>query len=204
MAAILGIVRGHKGAIMIDSTPGEGTRVRVFFPALGQVAETEPVAMLEGDQEESFVSPHDEAPAGHAPMAGEAPSPQGPAETRWSILVVDDEEMILRLATQLVARLGYHVLTAMDGEEAVRVFEQHSREIACVILDLTIPKLDGVATFEALREICPGVHVILSSGYNEQAATQRLVGQRLSGFLQKPYRLQELQAELRRVLGTDG
>ncbi len=117
-----------------------------------------------------------------------------------TILVVDDEEMILRLAQQLVGRLGYDVLTAADGEEALRVFRRHAAEIVCVLLDLTIPKLDGIATLEALRRLRPDVPVILSSGYSEQAATQRLSRGEPSGFIQKPYRLQDLQTELERVL----
>jgi PAS domain S-box-containing protein len=182
MAAILGIVRGHRGAIMIDSSPGQGTRVRVMFPAAD-------IAVM---------------PDWAASSQGELPSPaSGPADPSirlGTILVVDDEEMILRLSRQLVNRLGYDVLTAADGEEALRVFQHHGERIVCVLLDLTIPKLDGISTLAELRRLRPGIPVILCSGYSEQTAARRLSQAEPSGFIQKPYRLGDLQAELERVL----
>ncbi|MFH0962972.1 MAG: response regulator, partial [Planctomycetota bacterium] len=122
----------------------------------------------------------------------------GPAPPR-AVLVVDDEEMVRRPCAAMVTHAGYRALTAAGGDEAVALFRDHADEIVCVILDLTMPGKDGVATFEALRRIKPDVRVILSSGYNEQEATQRFSGQGLAGFVKKPYEMETLLAELGRV-----
>jgi CheY-like chemotaxis protein len=125
----------------------------------------------------------------------EASSPSG------AVLVVDDEEMIRQLYVAVLPRLGFRTLVASNGEEAVAIFRDHEEEIACIILDLTMPRLDGVATLDALRRIKPDVKVIFSSGYNEEEATRRFAGRGPDGFIQKPYCLEALMAELERVLG---
>ena len=106
----------------------------------------------------------------------------------------------LALALRKPVRLGYDVEVAADGEEAVELFRKHAHEIMAVILDLTMPRMDGVATFDALRRISPDVKVILSSGYNETEATRRFAGHGLTAFIQKPYQLKSLSHELARVL----
>ncbi|MGD0821948.1 MAG: PAS domain S-box protein [Desulfomonilia bacterium] len=179
MAAVLGIVSGHKGAIMVESEPGRGATIRVMFPAsdLGEpVKGKKPgVSAMEGEG------------AAMGPISG-------------TVLVADDEDMVRDLCKSMIERLGYKVMTACDGEEAVKIFRENASEIVCVILDLTMPRLDGMAAFDELRHIKADVKVILSSGYDEREATERFTGKGLAGFIKKPYQLSILRAELGRVL----
>ena len=171
MAALLGIVRGHRGAIKVDSTVGKGTTVKVLFPAAeGEVAS----------------APKD--------RPGEADRPD-----MHTALLVDDSATVRSVGKAMLERLGMTVLVACDGREAVEVFAQHANEIDCVLLDLTMPHMDGEQAFHELRRIRPDVRVIMSSGYNEQEVTQRFVGQGIAGFIHKPYELQKLASVLRRV-----
>lgn len=99
----------------------------------------------------------------------------------------------------MLKELGFDVLTAMDGREALEVFKQNMNSVCCVILDLTMPHLDGEQTFREMRQIKPDVKVIMSSGYNEQEVTQRFAGKGLAGFIQKPYKLSMLKETVRMV-----
>jgi CheY-like chemotaxis protein len=179
MSAGLGIVRGHSGAIMVESEVGKGTTVRVLFP----VSKTASVER----------GPKEKAATGRIRDAGKSP-------LSGTVLIVDDEEMVRAPCAAMVTHAGYRALTAANGDEAVALFLGHADEIVCVILDLTMPGMDGVATFEALRRIRQDVRVILSSGYNEQEATQRFLGKGLAGFVKKPYEMETLLAELHRVM----
>ena len=109
--------------------------------------------------------------------------------------------MVLRLCRRMLSRLGFEVLTAGDGEEAIEIFRENPDEIAAVILDLSMPRMDGLTAFEELRKIDPGIRVILSSGYSKETATARFAARGLTGFLEKPYRIDQLGEELGRVLG---
>ncbi len=180
MAAVLGIVSGHKGAILVESMPGRGTMIRVMFPASGKVKKT--------SRERKKKTAAVKTDAGKALPSG-------------VVLIVDDEEMVRTLCKSMVERFGYRVLTASDGEEAIMLFREHEHEIVCVILDLTMPKKDGKATFEELRHIRSDVKVIISSGFDEQDVTQRFLGKGLAGIIKKPYQLESIRKELKRVLG---
>ena len=179
MAAVLGIVSGHKGAIMVESEPGKGTTIRVMFPA--SQAKRTPKGIKSG------VSAVGLENGAMAPASG-------------MVLIADDEDMVRDLCRAMVERLGYKVITASDGEETVKIFHEHADEIVCVILDLTMPKLDGLAAYDELRRIKPDVKVIISSGYDEQETTDRFAGKGLAGFIKKPYQLSSLGTELTRVL----
>jgi two-component system, cell cycle sensor histidine kinase and response regulator CckA len=172
LAAVHGIVRGHKGTIQVSSKPGQGTAFQVLFPAL-------------------------ETPA---PLPPVGPMPARPWRGGGTVLVVDDEELVRRSAQRMIEAVGYSVLTANNGEEAVRLYREHADEIACVLLDLTMPTMNGEETFRAIRRISPGIRVILSSGYSEDIATGRFSGLGLAGFLQKPYQLDTLTATLRNAV----
>ncbi len=173
LAAVLGIVRGHRGAVKVYSEPGEGTVFKMLLPAV----------------------------AGRATSLGKEPATAG-----WTgagtVLFVDDEEPLRRVGARMLERLGFEALTAGDGEEALEVFRERGDEIVCVMLDLTMPRMDGEETYRELRRLRPDVRVILSSGYNEQDVAQRFVGKGLAGFVQKPYQLAELAAKLREVTGS--
>jgi two-component system, cell cycle sensor histidine kinase and response regulator CckA len=179
MAAVLGIVSGHKGAIMVESEPGQGTTIRVMFPASSGKGKLKGI--------KSDVSAAEIENVAAAPVSG-------------MVLIADDEEMVLDLCRSMVERLGYKVITARDGKEAVKLFHEQVEEIVCVILDLTMPKLDGLAAYDELRRIKPDVKVIISSGYDEQETTHRFAGKDLAGVIKKPYELSSLGTELARVL----
>ncbi len=180
MSAVLGIVRGHKGAIMVDSEPQRGTTIRVLFPE---------AAIEKGDAR----SKDD----GGTLWAGEREK----TASRETILVVDDEEMVRDLCRSMMKRLGYDTLAAVDGAEAVEVFREHADSISAVVLDLTMPRMDGIAAFDEMLRLRPDVKVIMSSGYSRQEAVEKFGNKGVAGFLEKPFHLAALSQELKRVLG---
>lgn len=172
MAAVLGIVRGHNGAIRVYSEVGKGTTFKVLLPAAQ--AEDEPTEA--------------------------APQAAGTWSGAGRVLLVDDEETLRALGQAMLERLGFEVLTASDGREAVALYRQHREQIDLVLLDLTMPHMDGEEAFRELRQINPEVRVVLCSGYTEQDVTARFAGKGLAGFIQKPYTLQDLSDRLRACL----
>jgi len=114
--------------------------------------------------------------------------------------VVDDEAHVRGVAALALEKTGFTVLTAADGQEAVAVFREHAETVRAVLLDLTMPHLDGAATMIQLRQIRPDVRVVLSSGYTAEEATRHFSDRDLVGFLQKPYTLRDLIAAVRGAL----
>jgi PAS domain S-box-containing protein len=174
LAAVLGIVRGHKGAIKVYSEPGKGTSMKVLFPA------------------------------GRAAPIRDGVPPRVTDDWRGAgtVLVADDEPTVRSLAKRVLTRAGFSVLLAADGREAVEVFRANADAVTAVLLDMTMPQLGGEEVFRELRRQRPDVRVILSSGYNEQDATNHFVGKGLAGFLQKPYRPVDLLDKLREALDS--
>ena len=172
LAAVLGIVRGHKGALKVTTSPGRGTCFRMLLPrAEGQAdAKIEPV--------------------------GDDPAWNGSG----TVLVVDDEEPVRSVAARMLRSLGFETVVAADGKEALTQFEERGGDIVAILLDLTMPELDGEETFHRLRSQSADVRVILMSGFNEQEAVNRFAGQGLAGFLQKPFRIEALREKLCTVL----
>jgi two-component system, cell cycle sensor histidine kinase and response regulator CckA len=164
LAALLGIVRGHRGAVKVYSEPDKGTTFKVLFPAIDSeaVSIVKPVPVLNSWQGEG------------------------------TVLVVDDDETARTVSRRILESGGFTTLVACDGLEGIDVFENHQNEIVCVLLDMTMPRMDGVATFQRLKQLDPDIKVVLTSGYNEQDATSRFAGKGLSGFIQKPYQPGEL------------
>jgi len=174
LSAVLGIVRGHQGALKVQSEPGKGTSFKVLFPAAPQEVPT-------------------------PPRSGE-PKP-GLWKGAGTILLVDDEESVRTMGRRMLERSGFQVLTAADGRAALEIYRARRGEIALVLLDLTMPDLDGEETFHELRQIDPNVRVVMSSGYTESEIIPRFAGQGLTGFLQKPYTTAALMECLRGSLG---
>ncbi|OGV76056.1 MAG: hypothetical protein A3K19_02400 [Lentisphaerae bacterium RIFOXYB12_FULL_65_16] len=177
MCVVMGIVSGHKGAITVDSALGRGTTVRVLFPAGEAKAAAQPAA----------------------PTAEATPAPEGEGRAA-TVLVVDDEDMVRCVCKEMVEALGYTVITARDGQDGVDTFRQHAGQIDGVILDVSMPRMDGLQALAELRRVRPDVRVILSSGYAEHEAARRFAGSGSVAFIHKPYVLNTLRQTLRRVL----
>lgn len=174
LAAVLGIIRGHGGAVRVESQPGRGTHFEILLPAAGGTA-------TDGADDASRDS-----------------------SSAWSgtatILVIDDERSVLDVVGRSLEQFGFTVYEAADGMAGIEVYEAHADEIALVVLDLTMPRMDGVEALRELRRRRADLPVLLSSGYSEQEAVERFSGEGLAGFLQKPYGPRELVEKVRRIL----
>ncbi len=177
LAAVLGIVKGHHGAVKVWSEEGAGTTFRVLFPAIA-----------------------DEASLLEESMSLETGEMQGIG----TVLLVDDEPMVREVAEAMLTHGGYDVIAAGSGEEAIEQFTEHGPMVDCVLLDLAMPGMDGQQTFSALRELDGEVRVLLTSGYSEQEALTRFGVQKLTGFIQKPYHAATLLEAVKRILKAKG
>ncbi|WP_300670369.1 response regulator [Desulfoluna sp.] len=175
MAAVLGIVRQQRGTMTIDSTPGEGTRIRVLFPA------------------SQTTSHEQETP--EKPPTKEPIKPHG-----GLILIADDEEPIRKISQRMLEKLGFSVITADDGAKAVSQYEAHQKDICCVILDMTMPGLSGSEALERIQQLNPSVKAIIASGYHSAPTEPKSATGTRCAYLQKPYRMAELQHVLQEIL----
>jgi signal transduction histidine kinase/PAS domain-containing protein len=173
LAAVYGTVESHRAAVAVQSEPGKGTTFTLLFPlSMADEAEFEP--------------------------ADEARRP----DIRASILLVDDERMVLEVTREMLSHVGYRVTTCSDGPEALRLFREQGGKFDLVILDLVMPNMGGLDLFKAMREVAPDVRVILASGFSVDGDAQRILDQGARAFLQKPYRADDLAWTVADVLGA--
>jgi PAS domain S-box-containing protein len=170
LASVLGIVRGHKGAIKLTTEPGTGTRFRVLFPASSEVERS-------------------------APTRSER-APGSAAAAR--VLVVDDDDAVVEVASAFLSRSGFDVVTAGSGHEALEILGSDQPEtIRSVVLDLSMPELDGLETLDRIRRLRPTVPVVIVSGYAEEVTDARFASHEISAFVRKPFEPDELVAAVR-------
>ncbi|MBP1628507.1 MAG: domain S-box protein [Holophagaceae bacterium] len=173
LSAIKGILQGHGAGIRIQSVPGQGTQFCLCFPAADRVAPLEPAAS----------------------------SASMPVH-RSTVLLAEDDVTVREATRELLESLGCSVLEAADGEEAVALFREMSSRISVVILDLTMPRMDGRQALQEIHSLCPGARVILTSGHHEEEAVGESEAAWIVGFLAKPYRFHQLEALLGQALAS--
>ncbi|MDP2877181.1 MAG: PAS domain S-box protein [Holophaga sp.] len=175
LAVVLGIVQAHGGAITVTSRLGHGSAFRVYFPVV-----VEAVSDLPENN--------------HSELQPEA------AVSGGTLMLIDDDPMVLESTKVMVEMLGFNVLTALDGVAALQVFRQHQAAIRLVITDLTMPRLDGWSTLAALRQLEPNLPVILASGHDKAHALEGAHAEQPQAFLSKPYGIEQLREALRQVI----
>jgi len=170
LASAYGIIKNHGGMIDVDSTPGRGSRFYVYLPASSGAVVTE-IGVARGILK------------GHG-----------------TILLVDDEEMILDVSGKLLERLGYRVIAAENGEQAVEIYQKWCQDVDLVILDMIMPAMSGFETYNRLKEINPQIKVLLSSGYSEKGQAGEIVARDRQDFIQKPFDLTQLSQKIAMIL----
>lgn len=172
MAVVLGILRAHRGTILLDSQPGEGTTIRVLFPSLEASERAE----------------------------RKAPTDKFKWKGRGTVLMIDDDVDVLLVGERMLKRLGFQVLTTPDAAEGIEIFQKLADNLDCVLINLTMPKMDGAELFHKMREIRKNIPVIICSGYTEEQVMSRFREIKPEGFIQKPYRLKQLEESIKMVI----
>ncbi len=172
LAAVLGIVKSHHGAIRVETAAEKGTTFTLYFPIVEVTGELE-----------------DTGPVVQSDWRGSG-----------TVLVVDDEPTVRGVVTTVLERMGFTTLEAVDGREGLETFRRHAEEIRAVLLDMTMPRLDGGEAFREIHRLRPDTPVILLSGYTEEEAARRFHGSGLAGFVHKPFRPRMLIEKLRQIL----
>ena len=174
LASAYGIIKNHAGIIHADSNVDHGTTFNLYLPI------SEKLVVKEASSEKNICNGSE------------------------TILIVDDEDMIIDVGQALLKRMGYQVITAKSGEEALEVVHRIGPSIDLVILDMIMPGMDGGRTFDGIRETCPEIPIMLASGYAINGQAQKIMNRGCNGFIQKPFSVSELSQKVRQVLDTTG
>jgi CheY-like chemotaxis protein len=172
LASVYGIASRHGGFVTVDSAPGRGATFSVHLP------------------ESDTAVPDESAPPPERARHGGS----------GTVLLVDDEETVLRVCTRMLEHLGYSVLQAKDGQEAVAILRQDPGRISLVILDMIMPSMTASDAFDALRAVSPGVKVLLATGYSADGPAADLLARGCNGFIHKPFSLAGLSMKIRELL----
>lgn len=175
LASVYGIIKAHGGYIDVDSEQGVGTTFHIYFPAL----------------DKSNIH-------SHIPHKG----PNRIKPGKGTILIVDDEEIIIDVSIEMLKKIGYRVLKALSGKEAISEYQASSAKIDLVILDLIMPKISGSEVYDKLKEINPQVKVLLSSGYSVDGQATEILKRGCNGFIQKPFNMEELSRKVNEILDS--
>lgn len=181
LGAAEGILRGHSASVDVESELGKGTTLRLCFSGIDE--ETQPAELQP-----------DEAQAGKAK----------PGDGHWagsgSILVIDDESIVRTVTAKVLSRMGFDVITATNGRDGLRCFDEHNESIVLVLLDLVMPEMGGQEAFTALRKKQPRLPILVSSGQHDEATLQWIKGSEFADFIHKPFSIPELQSKLQSML----
>jgi PAS domain S-box-containing protein len=173
LASVYGIVKGHAGYVDVESEKGRGTTFKIYLPASKR-------------EVYKTIEPPDHISKGTG-----------------TVLLVDDEEMVLEVGEKLLKAMGYHVLTAREGREAIEVYKKHRETVDLVLLDIIMPNMKGGEVFDCLKEINPDIKVLLSSGYSIDGEASKILERGGKGFIQKPFDMEQLSQSIRAILGNN-
>ena len=173
LASVYGIVKNHHGIIDVFSEENKGTRFCIYLPASKKEVKTE------------------------------TEPPEAVLKGQGTVLFVDDEDIILDVGVEVLRSLGYHVLVARGGREAIQVYAKNREEIDVVILDMVMPDIGGGEAFDRMKEIDPNIKVLLSSGYDVDGQAKKILERGCEGFIQKPFDLKMLSLKIREILNTN-
>lgn len=169
LAAVYGIVKSHGGIINVNSKKGKGTTFNIYLP----------VSKKEVKKEKKLN--------------------EGVFSGTGTVLLVDDEEMIIDVGREMIETLGYDVMVARNGKEAIEVYKKNGYEIDIIILDMIMPEMGGEETYSCLKKNNPEIKVLLSSGYSIDGQAERIMEQGCSGFIQKPFNLKHLSRKIKEI-----
>jgi len=186
LASAYGIINNHGGIINICSEKGRGTTFTIYLPAVEAVVSVRPPA--------ADYAPEDE----QRPEAGEKEIQQG----HETILLVDDEDMIIDVGQDMLRAAGYEVLLARNGKEAIEVYEKNKDKVALVILDMIMPDMGGGEAYDRMKEINPDIKVLLSSGYSINGQASEILDRGCDGFIQKPFNMSQVSQRIREILDS--